>query len=108
MTRPPPDREPTSAECSDNAIVDGCLAAWYPQMGGYGGKCWIVSADNDADGGGPCFDVAVYHDGEFPFCSESPFETASPVILHHCSADQFIRFGRICDAFLGDKPGDGD
>lgn len=81
--------KPTSEQCSAGEILehDGkrYLATWYPQMGGYAGMC-LVELSNKTK----CFDVAVWHDGEFPF------ETGDrPVILHHCDADQFIRFGAL-------------
>lgn len=91
-----PGRAPTFEEIATNAVVEGCMAAFYPQMGGYCGKCWVRSSDNGDNGEPPCFEVAVYHDGEFPF------EGGNPIILHHCSAEQFSRFGELCGAFLGD------
>lgn len=76
--------EPTAEQCSSNARVeqDGkrLFAAWYPQMGGYVGRCWIELC-------GGCFEVYIWHDGEFPISG------GNPTILHHCDAEQFIRFG---------------
>ncbi len=98
-----PDREPTFEEINAGSVVDGCLAVMYPQMGGYGGKCWIMSDGNDADGGQSCFEAAVYHDGEFPFGDmDTGFGTVvyQPRVLHHCSAAQFVRFGEECAKFL--------
>ncbi len=77
-------REPTPDECSTNTFIVGLgMAAWYPQMGGYTGKCIIVPL-------GGCFDVYVWHDGEFPFS-----DGKGPVRLHHCDADQFERFAEV-------------
>ena len=82
-------RMPTSDECESNATrpIDGRVmtAAWYPQMGGYVGKCWI---DPQSSG---CFDVYVYHDGEFPFTEAD----GEPKVVHHCMAEQFIEFGKL-------------
>lgn len=87
------------------------MAIWYPQMGGYGGKCWIVpgcwSGPHSKDGkhaGPPGFDAYVFHDGAFPF-DPSDDETnlqqySEAFVLHHCAAEQFIDFGRKCLAFL--------
>ena len=77
------------------------MATWYPQMGGYVGKCWIVAAcwsGPGADGkheDAPGFDAIVFHDGEFPFGDDR-----CAVELHHCSAEQFIEFGEIALMFL--------
>lgn len=79
-------REPTGDECNTHAVIecgsDRWTACWYPQMGGYAGKCLVLG------GGDECFDVLVWHDGEFSFAEGE----CSPTRLHHCSADQFVRF----------------
>ena len=95
MTNPP--REPTPEECTANTTVtiDGSeyTAAWYPQMGGYVGKCWVITdtpldivGDGDDEA---CFTVLVWHDGEFPFGDDD----GPPRRLHHCAPSQFVRFG---------------
>lgn len=62
----------------------------YPSMGGYGGTC-LVNVD-DAEG---CFEAFVWHDGEFPFTAvDYDGVPNSPAHLHHCSAQQFIDFGK--------------
>lgn len=85
----PPNREPSDREASNREVVvfeeRSWLATFYPQMGGYGGKCWV----DVTEGVGACFDVYVYHDGEFPF-AHAP--TKEPIRLHHCAAQQFRRF----------------
>lgn len=93
-------REPTSEECSANAPYE-CngrkgFAAWYPQMGGYVGRCVVLT---DCRGiitpegaPGDCFDVLVWHDGEFPFAED---DTRDPARLHHCDPAQFIAFGAL-------------
>ena len=86
-------RQPTSEECTANTVVDGRMAIWYPQMGGYTGKAWVENAQSIPNG---CFDVYLYHDGEFPFHGDE-----EPVELHHCMAEQFIRFGQKVGAFIG-------
>jgi hypothetical protein len=85
-------KEPTPEECSANATVQGpyeraSFACWYPQMGGYVGKCVIAPEGNG------CFDAYIWHDGEFPFEGEG--DGRSPVVLHHCDPEQFIRFGEL-------------
>lgn len=87
-------REPTADQCSTCGAVEVTspsvgFAAWYPQMGGYVGKC-VVSYSQGDDGCLGCFDATVWHDGEFPFDEE---DGRGPVRLHHCSAAQFIAFG---------------
>lgn len=88
---------PTPDQCSANAMLREdehyrYYAMWYPQMGGYVGKAEVQIAKD----GGPdaCFDVLVWHDGEFPFDEESRPGT-KPARLHHCSPCQFIDFGEM-------------
>ncbi len=97
-----PGRPPTCDEASENAVVDGCMAAWYPQMGGYGALCWVRFGcyDGDPPTSIPGFDVVVWHDGEWPFSGDDELGR-EPAHLHHCSADQFIEFGELCNEFLG-------
>jgi hypothetical protein len=95
--------EPTPEECSANALVfederTRGYAMWYPQMGGYVGRCivfldkkWVEYPGGSRSGG--CFDVLVWHDGEFPFNEEGEGEKQNPARLHHCDPEQFIRFG---------------
>lgn len=91
MTEP---NEPTSEQCSANAEVGKRMwAAWYPQMGGYVGKCVVEDL-------GGCFDVWVWHDGEFAFGGEQE-EAPSPAHLHHCDPEQFIRFGETVKRLQG-------
>jgi len=64
------------------------LHCMHPQWGGYGGCAEVEFSQysGDSDNGPGCFELAVYHDGDF--CSdEIEFRR------HCCSADQFIRFG---------------
>lgn len=88
-------REPTSDECTANATVLEDerrlgFACWYPQMGGYVGKCVVLvekNADRDR-----CFSAYVWHDGSFPFG-----DNREPVRLHHCDSDQFRHFADLVD-----------
>ena len=81
-----PFPEPTVEQCAINERIEHgertYYAAWYPQMGGYVGKCLI-----EFEGGPSCFGVYVWHDGDFPFGEGAPVE------LHHCDPEQFIDFG---------------
>lgn len=63
------------------------FACWYPQMGGYVGKCVVEPMGGPDD----CFEAFVWHDGEFPFSTEYGDRVA---VLHHCSAAQFVKFGQ--------------
>lgn len=90
-------RAPTPEECNTNAAIDvgdkcQAIAAWYPQMGGYAGKCVVLRMAE-------CFDVFVWHDGEFPF-DESGSPGRPPAELHHCDPEQFIKFGMLVQARL--------
>lgn len=89
-------REPTGEECDNNAVIfetDNQIgyALWYPQMSGYVGKAVVEiwKDDNEEDA---CFDVLVWHDGDWPFN-----DGQSPRRLHHCSTSQFINFGMEVD-----------
>lgn len=91
-------REPTAEECSANTLLwerDGvrAYACWYPQMGGYVGKAVVEVWPTDSN---VCFEVSVWHDGEFPFG-----EDTAPARLHHCEAEQFIRFGQLVQRLQG-------
>lgn len=85
-------KQPTAADCSSRKtwIEDGYtyMACWYPQMGGYGGKC-VVQMYTGAGAMNECFDAYIWHDGEFPFGD------AQPTVLHHCDAQQFVTFGNL-------------
>jgi hypothetical protein len=88
--------QPTGEQCEARArsTWQGNLvvACWYPQMGGYVGKAVMVMSTGPmpTDDDDRCFDIYVWHDGEFPFDDGRP-----PVRLHHCSGHQFIAFGEL-------------
>ncbi len=73
------------------------VAAWYPQMGGYCGKCWIAlhtCASRPGHSFDDGFDVHVFHDGDFPF-RDVEGGGRPPICLHHCSPQQFAKFGEL-------------
>lgn len=82
---------PTAEQCSAGLRVEvdddtAATAAWWPQTGGYVGRCWIVSGRHvEPDS---CVDVHVWHDGQFPFAEDG----RSPTVLHLCVAAQFREF----------------
>lgn len=83
-------QQPTSEQATSKAeviLADGRkgYCCWYPQMGGYVGIAIVIPT-------GDCFDVLVWHDGDFPFDDDDDCHDG-PVTLHHCSAGQFISFG---------------
>lgn len=96
-------RNPTHDECTTNAPIDlddgrTGYACWYPQMGGYVSHCVVVEHDG-------CFEAFVWHDGDFPFVlgHDRPWPdepVLSPSRLHHCDADQFVRFGETVGRLL--------
>ena len=65
---------------------------WHPQWGGYTSHSRVsfggTTYPQSPDGTGPpgCFDVDVYHDGEFP-SDEVEFD------LHYCDPMQLVRYG---------------
>jgi hypothetical protein len=100
--------EPTPEQCSANAIVSEddraiAMACWYPQMGGYVGRA-IACMHKDSDS---CFDVYVWHDGEFPFSDDGP-NSRPPAQLHHCDPAQFVAFGEALQSlqarFVSEDP----
>ncbi len=84
-------QEPTHKQCEENEPIKfgnrSGFACYYPQIGGYVGKCVVLKDQTEGDS---CFDVFVWHDGEFPFG-----ENTKPKELHHCSPNQFIEFGKL-------------
>jgi hypothetical protein len=83
------NKEPTAEDCGNNKTLYEnneviIFACYYPQMGGYSGKCIICKNKNNS-----CFDAYVWHDGEFPFSNETPNK------IHHCDANQFVKFGNL-------------
>lgn len=102
-------RIPTTEQCSSHDIVYETeskvgVACWYPQMGGYVARAvviidkeWKAFSGGSQEGG--CFDMLIWHDGEFPFDEESG---QSPAHLHHCDPQQFINFGNFVKE-LNDK-----
>lgn len=82
--------EPTSEQCSFRATLfenehEIAYATWYPQMGGYFGKCVVVAGK----GSSSCFDAYIWHDGDWPI-----HEDEDPTRIHHCNPKQFIDFGK--------------
>ena len=89
--------EPTSAQCNACERVDDGWACWYPQMGGGCGKAILVP---HSDSG--CFEVYVWHDGEFAFGGEDQPDGRKAVRLHHCDAEQFIEFGQFAKKIVAE------
>jgi len=89
--------EPASEQCEKNEVIAVdeetkrvAFAAWHPQWGGYVGKCIVETAR----GGGECFEVHNWHDGEFP--------VDTPRTLHYCDPDQLVRFGEKVKSMQAD------
>lgn len=88
---------PTGEQCSSNAVVyedesQVHYALWYPQIGGYAGCAVVIIYKGNRTSS--CFDIYVWHDGEFPFTHGNPAK------LHHCDPEQLIRLGtKIKDLF---------
>lgn len=104
MTYP---NEPTGDQCDRHEVIEwgdesthnAGFACWYPQMGGYASRCVILPHGNG------CLDAYIWHDGEFPFRSVDPEMhdgVRLPAVLHHCDAEQFIRFGQEVSKMMGD------
>jgi hypothetical protein len=91
-------KEPSDNDCRTNVEIKvnnlKGYACYYPQMGGYLGKAIVIPLQYDKSTE-PCYNVLIWHDGEFPF---TQLEN-EPVTLHHCSADQFIQFGNLLKTF---------
>lgn len=78
-----------------------CIALWYPQMGGYVGKAVAVRLPTNIS---PCYDVYVWHDGEFPFDDDRG--EVGPRLIHHCDPEQFRIFADHLDEWEGEFPDD--
>lgn len=92
-------KPPTYDQIHTNAKVaedehEIAFACWYPQMGGYVGKCVVIFSKRSDDDRAPCFTALVWHDGEFPFGIDDP-RGREPARIHHCSAQQFNEFGSL-------------
>lgn len=94
LTEPTTEQIGTNAKVYESETQVG-YAAWYPQMGGYVGRCVIVF--DKARDCNDCFDCYVWHDGEFPFTEAD----GAPAVVHHCEADQFVRFGNLVNGLMG-------
>lgn len=84
--------QPTSEQCTCAHIgttPDGrsTIAAWFPSIGGYAAPSLIVIGEC-------CFDVYVWHNGDFPFAADSLGNEEIPRRLHISDGDDFIRFGK--------------
>lgn len=91
--------EPSGEACESGHVFEWegrqCKALWYPQMGGYVGRAVAVRCGPIE--GHSCFDVYVWHDGDFPFGEGD--DDDRPRLIHHCEARQFIEFGRQLQRF---------
>ncbi len=83
----------TAQACSDKLVEDVSpterrVWLWFPQLGGYGSKSAVSFTKQSSSGGDTpgCFDIELYHDGEFPQ-DEVCFR------WHACNALQWARFG---------------
>lgn len=83
----PPTPEQIEARAPVSVPGETAFATWYPQMGGYVGKC-VVSWEAGDREWPHCFAASVWHDGDFPF-----EDGRDPATLHHCDPLQFVRFG---------------
>lgn len=108
----------TAQQCSTNEIVElevvGIpneraaytrigIAFWHPQWGGYGAHAVMVpsncpSGPNDAAMAEECppeemcFDVYVWHNGEFPYDGDKP-----PREYHYCQSAQVARMAKLAE-----------
>jgi len=79
---------------TDYVDGEGALWTWLPQVGGYTAPCRVWTAvPGDLDS---CFEVSVYHDGEFP-------SGEVEATLHFCSVEQLERFAKTVRGYLGEE-----
>lgn len=83
---------------TEHVEADGSFWTWLPQVGGYCSPCRVRLLGN---GDGPdflgCFDVDVFHDGEFPTNDE-----AEPtIVLHFCDVAQLEEFAAVVRRRMG-------
>jgi hypothetical protein len=98
MTEHPP--KPTPAQCAAHATLSPSeygrqrFAAWHPQWGGYTAPCVVEYGPSaHTPRFETCFDVWVWHDGEF--VSDSPRR------FHYCDPGQLIAFGKLVSERMG-------
>ena len=53
-----------------------------------------------------CFEVYVWHDGEFPFDDSGDRGENGPAHLHHCMPSQFVEFGNLVLKLQGKPDGE--
>ena len=91
--------EPTATQCRDREKVmhDGIeyTAFWHFQWGGYCGRA-LLSVMKSSD----CFDVYVWHDGDFPYSDELPKK------YHYCGIDQVRDFCKFVERKQKEKRND--
>lgn len=95
-----PSSAPTSEQCSkEEPIAEAerarTYAFWHPQWGGYVSKATVRIGKHALDeppsapgaaGGFDCFEVEVWHDGEFP-------RDEAPQRFHYCDPIQLVEMG---------------
>lgn len=91
-----PPKMPTSEECTKRERVGhNMFACWYPQMGGYVSKAVVETSKPEShEEGEACFDMWIWHDGQFPF-DDSGDRSKEVAFIHHCMPSQFIDFGSL-------------
>jgi len=93
LTAPTGDQCEAAELLSVDANGVRSYAMWHPQWGGYVGKCvvtYCITKDERGRLNNTCFDVKVWHDGDFP-TDDDGGETQE---FHYCDPGQMIRFGR--------------
>ena len=76
-----------------------------PQIGGYHAKAVVADNCTHAPRENECFEMWVWHDGEFPY-GEDTYPGRPPIELHGCDPEQFIRFGEDVRAMLDELEGE--
>lgn len=58
--------------------AEGYSYLWFPQVGGYCSPCAIrPTTTDDSD---PCFEIWIWHDGEFPCNDPAHFHLCSTIV----------------------------
>ena len=86
--------EPTAEQCDQNSVLlrDGnrmAYATWYPRIGGVAAKAIVQFLRTSLEADDECFDVLLWNDKHSPF----NVDDSGLIVLHHCSAAEFVNFG---------------
>lgn len=73
----------------DNGVIEAWL--YSPQVGGSWGVMRVRTEPSRAATGDACFDVTIWHDGEFAHRGAEDDPSQTPITVHGCSPLQWLQ-----------------